>query len=134
MPNASVILDSASVQVIDSATSTYRVNSPIGNITLSATSAVYESYTLVPASPGGALAMPASTMWVVYVKNLDPTAIITVQVQPAGGALPSAVNSPKLPPGAVYIYWSPLETSGGIVGVTLISSVGNTPVEVLLAA
>jgi hypothetical protein len=73
-------------------------------------------------------------MWVVYVKNLDPTAIITVQVQPAGGALPSAVNSPKLPPGAVYIYWSPLETSGGIVGVTLISSVGNTPVEVLLAA
>lgn len=133
MSNLSVTLDSASVQVIDTLTSTYRVNSPIGNITLSATDASYQSYAQIAAA-GTALTLPAATVWVAYVKNLDATATLTVQVQPTGGALPSAANSPVLPPGGAYLYWAPVETSGGIIAVTLKSSAGTIAAEVLLAA
>jgi hypothetical protein len=131
--NVSVILDAASVQVIDTVTSTYRVNSAIGDITLNANEASYQSF-LPVATAGTALTLPTTTIWVVYVKNLDAAATLTVQVQPTGGALPSAANSPVLPPGGVYIYWAPLETSGGITAVTLKSSAGPTAAEVLLAA
>ena len=131
--NINCVLDSASVQVIDTVTNTYRVNSAIGSITLAANEASYQSFAPI-ATAGTALTLPAATIWVVYVKNLDPTATLTVQVQPTGGALPSAANSPLLPPGGVYIYWAPLETSGGIIAVTLKSSAGPTAAEVLLAA
>lgn len=133
MSNVSAILDSASVQVIDVATSTYRVNSPVGNITLTGTVASYESFAQIAAA-GTALTLPAATVWVVYVKNLDTVETLTVQVQPTGGALPSAANSPVLPPGGVYVYWAPVETSGGVIAVTLKSSSGTIGAEVLLAA
>ena len=131
--NINCVLDSASVQVIDTVTNTYRVNSAIGSITLAANEASYQSFAPI-ATAGTALTLPAATIWVVYVKNLDAVATLTVQVQPTGGALPSAANSPLLPPGGVYIYWAPLETSGGIIAVTLKSSAGPTAAEVLLAA
>jgi hypothetical protein len=131
--NVNVILDAASVQVIDTVTNTYRVNSAIGAITLAANEANYQSFAPI-ATAGTSLTLPAATIWVVYVKNLDAAATLTVQVQPTGGALPSAANSPVLPPGAVYIYWAPLETSGGVIAVTLKSSAGPTAAEILLAA
>ena len=131
--NINCVLDSASVQVIDTVTNTYRVNSAIGSITLAANEANYQSFA-PSATAGTALTLPAATIWVVYVKNLDAVATLTVQVQPTGGALPSAANSPLLPPGGVYIYWAPVETSGGIIAVTLKSSAGPTAAEVLLAA
>lgn len=135
MANVNVLLDAASVQVIDLATNTYRVNSPVGTITLAATVADYESYRIISGGAGNALVIPAATIWFLYVKNLDPVATITVQVQPTGGALPTAVNSPILNPGGVYIYANSSEGSptGGIIGVTLSSSVGNTAVELLMA-
>jgi hypothetical protein len=133
MSNVNVILDSASVQVIDITSSTYRVNSPVGNITLVGSEASYQSFAAI-ATAGPALTLPATTIWVVYVKNLDAAATLTVQVQPTGGALPSAANSPVLPPGGVYIYWAPVESSGGITAVTLKSSAGPTAAEILLAA
>jgi len=131
--NVNVILDAASVQVIDTVTNTYRVNSAIGDITLAANESSYQSFAAI-ATTGTALTLPAATIWVVYVKNLDATQTLTVQVQPTGGVLPSAANSPVLPPGGVYIYWAPLETSGGITAVTLKSSSGPMAAEVLLAA
>ena len=134
MSNVNVLLDAASVQIIDLATNTYRVNTGIGTVTLTASNALYGEYTTVPVSPGIPLSLPDTTVWVVYIKNLSATANITVQIQAAGGTLASAANSPILVPGAVYIYWSPSESAGGITGVTLISSSGNAPVEVLVAA
>lgn len=134
MPNVSTILDSASVQVIDTATSTYRVNSPIGNITLSATVADYQSYRLIANGGGTSLTLPAATVWFVYVKNLDAAANLTVQFQVTGGSLNSAANSEVLTPGGVKIYANPSEGAGGIIAITLVSSVGNTPAEILLSA
>lgn len=129
-----VQLASATVQVLDQATNTFRVNSPIGTLTLSATGATYDTFVLINNGAGTVLDLPGATVWVVYVKNLDPTATLTVQAQPLGGALPSAVNSPVLLPGGVYIYWNTAETAAGIVAVTLVSSLGNSAAEILLAA
>ena len=126
------------MQVVDTASTVnpnvYRVNSPVGAITLGATKAAYESYFNVAGGAGTVLSLPAATVWVVYVKNLDAAANLTVQVQPTGGALPSAANSPVLTPGGVYVYWNTSEGAGGVTAVTLVSSVGNTAAEILLAA
>lgn len=134
MSNSNVILDSASVQIIDQATSVYRVNSPVGSVTLGANKSTYESYANIASGAGTSLTLPAATVWAVYIKNLDAVAALTVQVQPTGGALPSAANSPVIVPGGVYIYWNPTEGAGGVTAVTLVSSVGNTAAEILLAA
>ena len=134
MSNLNVLLDSASVQVIDLTGNVYRVNSPVGGIELTASEAAYQSYAVIASSPGTSLTLPASEVWVVYVKNLDAAANLTVQVQPFGGALPSAANSPILTPGGVYIYWNSSEGAGGVIAVTLISSAGPTAAEILLAA
>lgn len=133
MSNVNIVLDSASVQVIDITSSAYQVNSPVGNITLVGTDASYQSYAQI-ATAGTALTLPATTVWVVYVKNLSTTATITVRMQVTGGSLPAAADSPLLPAGGVFLYWAPVETSGGIIGVTLVSSAGPSPAEVLLAA
>ena len=138
MPNLNVILDAANIQVIDTASTAYpnqyRVNSPIGDITLAASVARYESYFNVASSSGTSLNLPATTLWAFYVKNLDAVANITVQIQATGGSLTSAANSPILTPGGVYIYWNPSEGAGGIIAATLISSVGNTAVELLMGS
>lgn len=86
-----------------------------------------------------ALTLPAATIWVLAIRNLGgingtPAGNITVRVQPTGGALPSAANSPIVLPNGVYIYWQTAETAGGIVGVTLNASIASTPVEILMSA
>lgn len=135
MANSNVLLDAASVQVIDLATNTYRVNSGIGTITLQANVADYESFKSIASGAGTVLTLPQTTVWFLYVKNLDLSALITVQVQVTGGTLITAANSPVLNPGGVYIYANSSEgaPTGGIVGVTLVSNVGNTAVELLTA-
>jgi hypothetical protein len=132
MSNINVLLNSASVQVLDQATLTYRVNTPVGTITLSATGSNHE---VIPIQGGGGnvLVFPVAVLWAVYVKNLDSVANITVQVQAVGGALTSAANSPILTPGGVWMYFNPAETAGGISAITLVSSAGPSPVELLLA-
>jgi hypothetical protein len=132
--NVNVILDAASVQVIDTVTNTYRVNSAIGAITLTANVANYQSFAVIASSPGTVLTLPATKIWFLYVKNLDATANLTVQFQAFGGSLNTAANSEILTPGGVKIYANSSEGAGGIIAVTLISSSGPTAAEVLLAA
>jgi len=138
MANVNVILDAASVQIVDTASTVnpnaYRVNSPIGEITLAATKAAYESYFNVAGGAGTSLSLPAATIWFLYVKNLDAVANLTIQFQAAGGSLNSSANSEILTPGGVKIYANASEGAGGISAITLISSVGNTAAEILLAA
>lgn len=134
MPNVNVLLDAASVQVIDLATNNYRVNTGIGTITLPASVAAYDSCLNVAISPGTVLSLPTTTVWFFYVKNLDAAANITVQFQVTGGSLNSAANSEVLAPGGVKLFCNPTEAAHGIIAVTLISSVGNTAVEVLTAS
>lgn len=138
MPNLSVQLNAASIQVIDTGNaaypSAYRVNSPVGDITLTASKADYQSYANIASSSGTTLTLPAATIWFLYVKNLDAVANLTVRFQATGGILNTAANSEILTPGGVKIYANPSEGAGGIIAVTLISSVGNTAAEILMAA
>lgn len=131
--NVNVQLTGASITVLDQATSTYRVNSPIGTLTLAATSATYDSFVPIANGAGTVLDLPASPVQLVYVKNLDGAANLTVQLTVQGGAQISVANSPVLLPGGVFMYWNVVETTNGIVAVTLISSVNGTAAEVLLA-
>ena len=133
MANVNVVLNSASIQVLDLTTNLFRINSPVGTITLAATAAFYEPYFQAAAGPGSGLSMPTSTLFVVYVKNLSATNNIQVQFTAIGGAQITAAQSPLLLPGGAFIYWNTVETSGGIVILTLIGSAANTPAEVLLA-
>ena len=134
MANISVILNSASIQVLDQSTNLFRINGPIGTVTLAGTSSFYDAYFQAPVSPGTVLALPAATIWVVYVKNLHATLNLQVLFAVTGGVLLTAANSPLLVPGAVFMYWCPAEAAGGITAVTLIGSGANTSCEVLLAA
>jgi hypothetical protein len=51
-----------------------------------------------------------------------------------GGALVAAADSPIILPGGIHAYINIAETAGGVIAVTLVASVANTPVEVLMAA
>ena len=133
MSNVNVLLNSASIQVLDQTTLTYRVNSPIGTLTLSASAAAYDSYLNIAGGTGTILTLPVATIYAAYVKNLDPSAFLTVQVQVTAGTLQTAANSPVLSPGGVWMYWTTLDAGSGIIAMTLVSNPGNTAAEVLLA-
>jgi hypothetical protein len=132
--NVNVVLNSASLQVLDLTTNLFRLNSPVGTVTLAATSAFYDAYFLAAAGAGTVLTLPAATVWIVYVKNLHATQNVQVLFAAVGGALLSAANSPLVVPGGVFMYWNPSEAAGGITAVTLIGSGANTACEVLLAS
>ena len=133
MANVNVVLNSASIQVLDLTTNLFRINSPVGTITLAATASFYEPYFQAAVSPGSVLSLPAATVWVVYVKNLHASANIQVQFTVTGGTQITAAQSPLLPPGGVFMYWNASEGAGGITAVTLIGSV-SASAEVLLAS
>jgi hypothetical protein len=134
MANVNAQLASATIQVLDITTLTYRVNSPVGTLTLAATAATYDSFVTIVNGAGTALDLPATNVFVVYVKNLDAAATLTVIFQAQGGALLSAANSPVLLPNGVFMYWNTVETSNGISAVTLVSSAATSAAEILLAA
>lgn len=136
--NVNIILSGASIQVVNTVDSTTRVNSTVGNPTLGGANAVYDNFLPIAAGAGTTITLPSGTVWVVYVKNQggingSPSGNITVQLTVAGGAQIASGSSPVLLPNGVFMYWNTAETTGGITGVTLIASVANTPVEILLA-
>ena len=134
MANANVLLDAASGQIIDLATNTYRVNFPFGTITFPSAVNEYRPFEGITNGVGSTVTFPTVPCWVVYVKNLDPSATVTVIATVVGGATPLAANSPLLNPGGVWIYWNATETpAGGLVALSLVSSVVNSYVEILLA-
>lgn len=138
MPNLNVVLSGATMQVVDTATSTTRVNSSLGNPTLAAADSSHIDF-LPIAAAGTAITLPAATCFIVAIRNLGgingtPAGNITVRAQATGGALPAAADSPVLVPNGVYLYWQPATTAGGIIALTLVASVNLTPVEILLSA
>jgi hypothetical protein len=134
MANVNVLLNSASIQVLDGATLTYRINTPVGTVTLPATAADYDSFVQIAGGAGTILDLPGPTAWFVYVKNLDVAANLSVLFQVTGGALLTLANAPMLTPGGVFIYANPIEFAGaGMIAITLVSSAGPSPAEILLA-
>jgi hypothetical protein len=75
------------------------------------------------------VALPAATVWVVYVKNLDAAANLTVIYTPAGGV----ASNMLLVPGGIFLYFQPTETSGGITALTLTPSAGTISADVYVA-
>lgn len=137
--NINVVLNGATVQVINTTDSTTRVNSSSGNPTLAASESTYIDFLPIATGAGTTLTLPAATIWVLYIRNLGgvnstPSGNIQVNFTATGGAAIGAANSPIVLPGGVFMYWNSAETAGGITAVTLISSVANTPVEILMAA
>lgn len=129
MANASVILNGASIQVISSSDSSQLVSSSAGNPTLTATEVFYNAYVAV-GTGSTSLTLPATTVWVVWVRNLSTAATLSVTPTPASGGSPLTYI---LPPGGVFAYWCPSEGSGGINAVSLQGS-ASLSAEVLLAA
>jgi hypothetical protein len=78
---------------------------------------------------GSAVALPAPTVWVVYVKNNDAGTNLTVTWTTVGGGLQTFV----LPPGSVFTYFCTSETAGGVTALTLTASAGTINCEVFTA-
>lgn len=136
--NINVILNGASIQVVNTNDSTTRVNSSAGNPTLSASESTYMDF-LPIAVAGTVLTLPVATIYVLYIRNLGginsaPSGSITVSFTASGGAQVAAANAPVILPGGVFAIWNSSNSSGGITAVTLTASTANTPVEVLMAA
>jgi hypothetical protein len=76
---------------------------------------------------GGALTLPAATIFVLHVKNLG-AGNTTVSFTPVGAG---AASSLLLIPGAIFDYFLPGNTGGGISAV---STTAATTTEVYMAA
>lgn len=136
--NLSVILSGATLQVVNTVDSSTRVNSSLANPTLPAAVATYIDFLPILGGGGTVLTLPAATIWVLAIRNLGgingtPAGNVTVQIQVTGGALQTAANSPVVAPNGVYLFWQPTETANGIIAVTLVASVANTPCEILMS-
>jgi len=135
MANVNVQLSGGSIQVIDNAATVQRVNSPIATIVGQVTASMYDAYFFVPNPGPVSLTLPATTVWNVYVRNINSTNTISVTGTPAGGG---AWASPLiLAPNAIFIYMATFAANpaaGGLTAITLGSNGANTYAEVMLAA
>lgn len=134
MPNLSVLLN-ATLSATDTTLSpsatiiTRNLNNPqlINGLTV-----FYDPFFQATAG-GSAVSLPSppapATVWVVFVKNLDAAANLTVTFTPTGGAAETLV----LVPGGVFLYFNPTEGSGGITSLTLTASAGTINTEVFVA-
>jgi hypothetical protein len=129
MPNLSVLL-SATLSVTDTtlSPSSTIVTRNLNNPTLVATVSFYDPF-FQAAAGGSAVTLPAATVWVVYVKNLDAAQNLTVTFTPAGGAAETLL----LVPGGIFLYFQPSEATGGITALTLTAGAGTINTEVLVA-
>jgi hypothetical protein len=137
--NLNVTLNGAVMQVVQTTDSTTRVNASLNNPSLPASESTYIDYLPIATGAGTIVPLPAATVWVFAMRNLGginstPAGNISVLIQVAGGALTAIANSPIVLPNGVFLYWQQAETAGGIIAVTLVASVANTPAELLMAA
>jgi len=133
--NLNAVLTGGTLQLVDNAAATIRVNSPITTVTGQVASSFYDLYYLV-ANPGpAAVTLPAATIWQVAIRNISGTNTISVTATPAGGA--AWASALIIPPNGWFIYMATYSTnpgSGGITALSLGSSGANTYAEILLAA
>lgn len=95
----------------------------LNNPTLAATQQYYETFfqTIVGTK---AIPLPAATVWLLYVRNLDNATNITLNYTPSGGASTSVVllAGPTPGNGGLFIYFQPAETAGGITAASITST------------
>jgi hypothetical protein len=122
VPNLSVVL-SGSISITDTTLSPSPtiVSRSLNNPSFAATTDYANSFFVSP----GAVTLPAATIFVAYVKNLNATGNITVTWTPVGGAPQSFI----LLPGCLFIYFLTAGTGGGITALSL-AGTGNADVYV----
>jgi hypothetical protein len=84
--------------------------------------------TYIPFHQGGTVTLPAATVFIAYVKNLQTAGNITVSFTPVGAG---AASSVLLLPGGVFLYFLPAVTGGGI---SALSTSAASTAEVYVAA
>lgn len=106
------------------------INSVPAVNTLAATTVFYNPAFQCPTSLT-TVPLPSTPCWIVYVKNLDPTNILSVVFTPTG----AGPTSLQLPPGAVFLHFSPNEAAGtGIAGVAVQADSATISAEIFLGA
>jgi hypothetical protein len=128
MANLSIIL-SATLTVTDTTISPSPtiVQRSLNNPTLLATVSFYDPF--FQCTGATTVNLPAATVWIVYVKNLDAAANLTVTFTPAGGASETVL----LVPGGIFLYFQPSEGAGGITALSLTPSAGTISADVYVA-
>ena len=139
MPNLTILL-SATLSVTNTtlSPSPTPVSTNLNNPSLTATVSFYDSFYQVGVGASN-LVLPATIIYVCYVKNLHTTNNILVTVTPNGG---TAGSGEIIAPGGVYQYFQATENAGtaisgvtnGLTAVTLTASGASTSAEILLAA
>lgn len=135
MANINAQLVGANLQVIDNAASTQRVNSPIASLVAQCTASFYDAYFAVSNGAPTAITLPATTVWVFFVRNLSGTNTITIVGTPAGGS--AWASGYVLPPSGLFGTIATFATnpgSGGFTAISLGSSGAGTFAELFLAA
>ncbi len=121
MANITAQLVSSSIQGVDLVTGSYRVNFSIPAIAAQAVELYYFPYYRVNITPT-AVTFPLTMVFdLLYIRNLDATAIVTVGLTPHGGVSANHI----LNPGAAFIYWQSYSTvpgQGGYDAVVLSTS------------
>jgi hypothetical protein len=117
--------------VPNSTLNTTPINAVPATNTLPATTVYYNpafqvgtSSTPLPVPP------PTTVAQVVYIKNLDPTNLITLDMTPYNGT----TTAVEIPAGTVFLYFNPeLHTGGGISGMSLTAATATVNAEVMVA-
>lgn len=135
MPNLNVQLSGATLGIIDNAATVQRVNSPIATILGQVNASYYEAALLIPTPGTINLVLPATIVWLVYVRNISSSNNITVVGTPNGGA--AWASGYVMPPTSIFCTFASFATNpaaGGFSAITLSASGANTYAEILLAA
>lgn len=132
--NINVQLVGGSLQVVDNTANVYRVNSTIASLIAQATVAYYDPYVSVPTA-STALALPSTTIWVLYIRNISASNTISIALTPTGG---SAWSSPYvIAPTGVFctiVSYTSAPSVGGFTAASWSASAASTYAEILLAA
>ncbi len=136
MANVNANLLSALLQIFNTTTNLFEANAQLPTVSLPATVAFYESFFQVAAGGGTVVPLPLSPTWfaVVLNRNAGGGAQISVRHTASGGAQIAAADSLQLNPGGIWVYANPTETTGGLTGLTLISSAATSQALVALAS
>ena len=135
MANLNAQLAGANLQLIDVAAATQRVNSPIATLVAQTSASFYSDYYLVTNPGPAAVVLPATTVWVLMIRNLSGTNNISITLTPTGG---SAWASPYvLVPSGLFMTiatFSSNPAAGGFTALSLGASGANTYAEIFMSA
>jgi hypothetical protein len=128
------LVNGISFSGVNEAANTTPLSIALSGITYVATAYYYNNFFQATTSPT-TVALPAATVYVCYVRNLDSTNNLSVNFTPNGGTASSLVLTPYASGsfGGFFCYFNTATTAGGITALTLTASSSTVAAEVLLA-